>query len=264
VADKMSKKELKSPDTFQKVGGEARDWMASRQKLIATAVAAVLGIGLLVALVSYFSRRSDEQTQAGLGDALRPLTEPVAGKAQAQPGQKPFGSEREQTEAARTKLAEYQKAHGEGAAGLTALLGLAHAEMHLGNNEVALPLFEDYSKKAAKEDPLVATALEAKGYLLEAKGDLAGAMAAFEDLAARNTGEFMKGLGQYHRGRLLMVQDKKQEAATVFQETQTQFPNTQAATWSGERLSALAGMGVVPQPAAAPAPAAPAAAADGG
>ena len=62
MADKMSKKELKAPDTFQKVGGEARDWMAERQKLVTTVVALVLGVGLLVALVSYFSKRSDEQT----------------------------------------------------------------------------------------------------------------------------------------------------------------------------------------------------------
>jgi len=259
VTDKMSKKELKQPDTFQKVGAEARDWMAARQRWLALAVAGVLGVGLLIALVSYFSRRSDERTLGNLGEALAPLVQPVGAAAMTQPGEPSFKSEAEQTAALRNKLVEFQQANSNaGRANQLAAFGLGHAELQLGNPAAALPHFETFLKDASKDDPLAVSALEGKGYALEAKGDLDGALKAFDELAQRNSAEFLKGMGRYHHGRILLAKNQPAEAMGVFLETQTAFPGTQAAQLSEERVNALTAQGVVPKlnanspPAAAP------------
>ena len=68
--------------------------------------------------------------------------------------------------------------------------------------------------------------------------------------------ELLNGMGEYHKGRVLVLQGKKDDAAKVFADIPGKFPNTAAARMATERLNLLASQGVKVPPVAKPAPAA--------
>jgi tetratricopeptide (TPR) repeat protein len=99
---------------------------------------------------------------------------------------------------------------------------------------------------------LRAEALEGEGYAHEAKGELDQALSSFDALARDSKTDFLNGMGLYHRGRILTVQGKKQEAAEAFGQISTAYPNSPAARLASDRLTVLAEQGIKPAP---PAPA---------
>jgi tetratricopeptide (TPR) repeat protein len=266
VSEKLKQKELKQPDTFQKVGGEASAWLVERQKQVVAALGVLLVGGGGVALASYFSQRGSSQATKDLGAALQPLTRPVTPGAPAPAGavasEAPFESEKAKDEAVVASLEGFRKANPNGQAAVTAVLPLAQAQLRLGKFDQAIASFDEYLAKAAAENPLRASALEGKGYALEGKGDVDGALAAFEKLATDNKTEFLKGQGLLHKGRLLIQKGKKEEAAKVLAEVATVAPDSDAQRAATARLAVLASEGIVPPPA--PVPAAAAAAIDAG
>lgn len=259
---KEKQKELRAPDALQKVGVEAVPWIQQHQKTLAGAVLAAVGVAGVVALVGYFGGRGEASASRELGDALKPLGRPIAAGAVApvvEPGaEAPFKSEAEKDEAVVASLTAFRSKHAGKKAAANAALPLAQALSRLGRYGEALPLLDEYLASAPENDPLRAAALEGKGYAHEAKQEWAEAMRAFEQLALQDKTEFMKGMGQYHKGRLLVLQGKPQDGAKALSEVISSAPGSAAARLATERVSLLAAQGVtLPTPA-------PAAAADGG
>lgn len=258
-SEKIRQKELRAPDTFQKVGADARDWLIQRQKLIGIAAAVLILGGVGVAIATEVSKNSEAKAAQALGQALAVLERPVEGVEPPQPGdtETPFKTLRERDEALVKALTDFRKEHGGTRSAATAALALGKAEFRLGNHAGAQAAFGDYLKGAAQNDPLRAGALEGQGYALEAEKKYDEAIKAFEQMGTAGGGEYLVGMGDYHKGRMLILQDKKEEAAQVLSKVSTDHPNTAAARMAGERLAVLASQGVkVP----APAPAQPAAA----
>jgi tetratricopeptide (TPR) repeat protein len=255
-SQKMTKQELKAPDAFQRVGSEARDWLDKRQKTVAIAVSVVL-LGLLaVAIARYFSERGEEQAARELGEQLQVLSRPVKGQEPAEPGatEPPFESLKARDEALRTGLETFRKEHAGTAAAVTAALPLGKAQHRLGDYDAALASFSAYLDGAPEGDLLRAQALEGQGYSYEAKGQYDEALAAFDKLAKAKQDQFLVGMGDYHRGRILVLKGQKDEAAKVLSELSTAHPNTAAARLASERLAVLGSQGVkIPTPAPAPA-----------
>ena len=54
----------------------------------------------------------------------------------------------------------------------------------------------------------------------------------------------MEGMGQLHRARILILQNKQEEAAQVLAELPATHPNSAAARQAVERLNLLASQGV--------------------
>jgi tetratricopeptide (TPR) repeat protein len=259
LAEKLSRKELRAPDAFQRAGGEVRDWLEANLKPVITVVALVLLGFLGVGLARYLGSRGDEQAAKELGTALKVLDRTVETAApnfdQAAASKEPaFKSEKEKDEAVVKALSEFRSKYKSNKASVTAALPLAQAYHRLGSYDEAIGLFDEFSKRAEKEDPLRVSALEGKGYSLEAKGQLDEAIAAFEQMGRENKTDFLVGMGLYHRARILILQGKKEEAAKAFSELQTAHPKTTASQMATERLAMLASEGVkVPQaPPAAP------------
>lgn len=258
-SEKMKKQELKAPDAFQRVGAEARDWLDKRQKVVAIAVGVVL-LGLLALLVArHFSNRGEEQASRELGEKLQILTRPVKGQEPAEPGatEPPFESVKAQDEALRQALEAFRKEHAGTHAAATAALPLGKAQQRLGDHDAALASFAAYLEAAPEGDVLRAQALEGQGYAYEAKGQYDEALAAFDKLSKDAKSEFLVGMGDYHRARILALKGQKEEAAKVLSELSTAHPNTAAARLAAERLAVLGSQGVklpTPAPAAKPAP----------
>jgi tetratricopeptide (TPR) repeat protein len=258
--EKMRQQELRTPDTFQKVGVEAGDWLAQRQKLIGIGAAVLLLGGMGVGIANEVSKRGEEKASQALGQALAVLDRPVEGVEPPQPGatETPFKTVQERDGALVTALTDFRKEHGGTRSAVTAALTLGKAQFRLGKYAEAQEAFGTFLKDAPQNEPLRAGALEGQGYALEAQQKYDEAIKSFEQMDSAGGGEYLAGMGAYHKGRMLILQDKKDEAAQVLSKISTDHPNTAAARMASERLAVLASQGVkVPTPAPAPAPAQP-------
>ena len=248
-----TRKELRQPDALQRAGIEAREWFQQRQTVVLAGVLAVVLAGLAAALVSYLSGRSEDKAARELGATLELLERPVYAGAVPEGGPQVFKTQKDKDEALAKGLAEFRDKHRGTRAGLTAALTLADADFRLAKYDDALAAYTEYADKAPQDDPLRGAALEGIGYSYEGKGDLPKALASFERLAREGNGEFLVGMGMFHRARTLVQMGQKEEGAKVFQEIQAAHPDTAAARMASERLTILASEGVkIPAPAARP------------
>jgi tetratricopeptide (TPR) repeat protein len=264
MSDKLTRKELRAPDAFQRLGSGARDWLQAHQTRIAAIIVGLLVLGGIVGLVHYFSERKHGQASHSLGAAFEILSRPLESDAGLDADRK---AKAFKDAAARDKaaLAEFQTVadkYGNSDSGVTARLAIAQTQLRLKAYDDALAAFDAYLKVAPEKSPHRATAIEGKGYAYELKGDLEQAMKTFEELANVKTDVYLTDMGNYHRARLLDSQGKKEEAAKLFDEVKTRSPSTEAGRLSTSRLALLAAQGIKP-PAPPPPPAAPAAVAAG-
>jgi tetratricopeptide (TPR) repeat protein len=255
--EKIRQKELRAPDTFQKVGVEASDWLAQRQKMIGIAAGVLILGGLGVAIANQMSKSGEEKASQALGQALAVLERPVEGVEPPQPGdtEPAYKSLKERDEALVTALNDFRKAHGGTRSATTAALTLGKAQFRLGNYPAAQEAFAAFLKDAPENEPLRAGALEGQGYAQEAQQKYDDAIKSFDQMEAAGGGEYLTGMGAYHKARMLILQNKKEEAAQVLSKISTDHPNTAAARQASERLAVLASEGVkVPPPAPPAAP----------
>ncbi len=258
---KADQKELKQPDEFQKLGQEAVPWLERNGRTVMMATGGVLAVGLVLGIMSSLSARAEETASRDFGAALRVLERPVnASATEAKPGEPvPFKSEAEKDAAIVTGLTELRTKHAGKQAAISAALPLAQALLRQGKADQALPLLDEYLAKADPNDTVRPAALEARGYALEAQSKLDEALAAFDTLARESKTDFLKGMGQYHRGRVLMIKGDTAAAAKTFSEIESAAPNTAAARLAKDRIATLAAQGVTvpapPPPAIHPAPA---------
>jgi tetratricopeptide (TPR) repeat protein len=252
--DKLTRKELKAPDEFQKLGAQAVPFLVQHQKTVVGAVVIFVAVGLGVTLIQYVGHRGELKATQELGAALKPLSREVTATPSTEPNAAPtFKTDTEKNEAIIKSLTEFRTAKGDSKAANTAALPLGHALLREGKAQEALAAFDDYLKGSASDDPLRPTALEGKGYALEAKKDYDAALAAFDQLAKENTAEFMKGMGLYHRARMLLLQGKTDDAVKQLQQLEQAAPGSSAARLAVERLGVLAAQGVkIPEVAKQP------------
>jgi tetratricopeptide (TPR) repeat protein len=247
MSEKAKRKELKAPDALQKVGADAVPLLIQHQKNIVIAVVVLVAIGGGVTFAQYLGGRGETKAAEQLGAALKPLAREVNEKpvAETPEGQDPpFKSQAEKEEAIIKSLTDFRKDHQGSRAAAQAGLPLGQALLRQGKFAEAAPLFDEYLKVSSLDDPLRPTALEAKGYALEGKKEFEAAFAAFEQLAKETKGDFMKGMGQYHKARILSLQGKNDDAVRGYQEVIAEAANTSASRLAADRISMLAAQGV--------------------
>lgn len=257
MAYKDEQKELKQPDEFQKLGQEAVPFLEKNGKQVAMGLGAVLAVGLVIAIAASMSGRGEEQAGREFGAALRVLERPVnANPGETKAGEEPpFKTEAEKDEALVKALTDFRSKHSGRKAAASAALPLAQALLRQGKADQASPLIDEFLSKSDANDPLRPAAYEARGYALEAQKKYDEALAAFDTLAKENKTDFLKGMGQYHRARVLILKGDTAGAAKTLSEIEAVAPNTAAARLAKERMTVLASQGVE-IPKAAPAPAA--------
>jgi tetratricopeptide (TPR) repeat protein len=172
-----------------------------------------------------------------------------------QPGEEPpFKTEAEKDEAIVSALTEFRSKNPGRVASTNAALPLAQALIRQGKAAEAMPLIDEYLKAADPADPLRPAAYEARGYVYESEKKYDEAIAAFDALARENKTDFMKGMGLYHRGRMLLLKGDSSGAAKQFSEIEAVAPQSAAARLAKERIGLLSAQGVaVPVPPPAPA-----------
>ncbi len=250
----MSRQELRAPDAFQRAGLEARSWVSHRKTLVVGGVVAVIALGFAVALTRTLSDRKEAKARTALGSAIAVLSRPL--QADVPPGSTddppPFKSEPERDQAAVSALGGVLSSYPGTRAAVTAALPLAATEVRLGQLDPAIAHFEAYLRGAPASEPLRVAALDGLGHAREAKGELPQALDAYERMSREEGAGFEAGMGAFHRGRVLVLMGKKQEAAQAFAELAAASPGTPAARLAQERLSALEAEGFKATVAAKP------------
>ncbi len=261
---KMTRKELKAPDEFQKLGAQAMPFMVTHQKTIVVAIGGLVLIAGVFAVVNHLSSKSQQAAINEYAATLKvlqrpvnpnpPAAKPAADGETAVAEEPPFKSEAEKDEAVIKALTEFRAKMGGSRASANAALPLGQAFLRVGKPAEALAAFDDYLKGSDPADPLRPTALEGRGYALEGKKDFDQALTAFDQLARENKSDFMKGMGLYHRGRMLLLQGKSDEGAKQLVEVPNMAPNTAAARLAADRIALLASQGVKIPTATTPLP----------
>lgn len=249
---KEHQKELQQPDDLQKLGQEAVPFLEKHGKQVVMGIGALLAVGLVIAIATSMSNRGQEQAAREFSAALKVLDRPVNATAtEVKPGDEPpFKTEVEKDEAVVKSLTDFRGKNGGTKAAVSAALPLAQALLRQGKADQAMPLVDEFLAKAEATDPLRPAAYEARGYALEAQKKYDDALNAFDVLAKENKTDFLKGMGQYHRARILLLKGDTAAAAKTLSEIEGLAPNTAAARLAKERITLLVAQGVdVPKPA---------------
>lgn len=245
ATNRLTQKELRAPDAFQRVGGVARRWLEQRRMLALAAAILVVAAALVAGVVSSLANRREQQAAHAIGGALKSLDRPVGAPL---PGdeEKPFGSQKEKDQTLLGALTAFRAEYSGTLSAATAALPLGDAELRGAQADSALPHFNDFLSHVPSKQILRISALEGEGYAWEAKGQLDQALDAFERMSKEDGGGFLGGMGLYHRARILALQGKKTEAAQAFQELVAAKPGTPAAALAQDRLGLLATEGIRP------------------
>jgi tetratricopeptide (TPR) repeat protein len=250
---KADQKELQQPDELQKIGQQAVPWMEQHGR---TMVYGVLGVGVLgfaIAVVNHLGERSEAAASASFGQALKVLDREVNATATPKAGEEaPFKSEAEKDAELISKLSAFRKDNAGKKAAANAALPLAQALLRAGKADEVLPLVDEYLKGGDPTDPLRPAAYETRGYALESQKKYDDALAAFDLLSRENKTDFMKGMGLYHRARILALKGDTAGAAKQFSEIDAAAPGSAASRLAKERMALLTAQGVaVPTPVVA-------------
>jgi tetratricopeptide (TPR) repeat protein len=235
----LSRKEIKQPDQFQVVAGEAASWLTGhrRQSVI---LGGVLVAALIVALgVSAWRERRSAGAAALLSEVYRTAggelsSVPLPGV----PG--PFYPSDGVRQKAVIQAAE-QVLAGYPGTSQAALAALAKGDAHLrlGELDAAGTAYQGYLASARRTDSFRFSALEGLALVAEGKGDTAGALAGWVRLGAEVPAQADRA--DLERARLLAASGKLEEARALL----TAFADTHKKSMLGgeaaERLAKLGG-----------------------
>lgn len=251
-AEKLSRKDLKAPDEFQRIGAQAVPLLVQHQKTVIIGVVGLVVLGGVMAIANYFGDRKEQAAKQELGKALATVEAEVKAGDSAVPAEGAeltYKTEADKVQAEIKALSEFRSKHSGTKVAANAGLALGEAYLKAGQPNEALTALDDYLKNGDASDPLRPAALEGKGYAFEAQKSYDKALESFDQLARETKTDFMKGMGLYHRGRILIVQGKNDDAAKTLVEVPSLAPNSAAARLAQERISQLAAQGVhIPAP----------------
>lgn len=235
----LSRKEIKQPDQFQVVAGEAASWLTGhrRQAVIFGGAAAVV----LVAAVAYLTIR--ERSAAGAAALLSEVYRNAGAEISSVPLPGvpgpfyPSDAARQQAvaEAAGKVLAAYP---GSSQAALAAL-AKGDALLRLGQFDASVAAYQLYLSTAPRTDSFRFSALEGLALVAEGKGDVAGALAGWVRLAGEVPGQADRA--DLERARLLAGSGKAEEARTLLASFADTHKASQLTGEAAERLAKLGG-----------------------
>jgi outer membrane protein assembly factor BamD (BamD/ComL family) len=150
-----------------------------------------------------------------------------------------FPSTEAQYRAVLGRADELRKTYPSTEAARTAALAAAAANLRLAAWDAAIADYESYLAKAPPKDSLSFLAVEGVGRAREAKGDLPGALAAFEKLQAQTPARADRAA--LERARLLARSGKPDEATKILQAFPQDFKESQLRPEADAQLAALGG-----------------------
>ena len=240
------------PDEFVSFWGKAYDTLAPhfREVVIALGAAAVLIVGLWIFL-SVREGVREEATEM-FTHAVRvyeadllPADAKDAEKVKIEDDVPRFKTAEERARSTLEAIAKLEKAHGSAQVSTEAQAFRAGVLYDLGKfdkskYDEARAIADKFAGDAAKDDPIKAIALEDKGLVLEDKGQLDDAMAAFKDAEVKG-GDFYKERAIYDEARILVKKGDKDGAKKLYKQILDKMPTGLLHEEVQSRLTAIGG-----------------------
>jgi hypothetical protein len=233
----LTRKDMKEPDKFQVVAGEAASWLTGhRRTAVLTGVTVVIALLVVVSVATW-----REQQAAKAGDLLSKVYQAAEGTISAVPlpgVAGPFYAD----EAARQKavvsaatrvLAEVP---GTRAAAL-ASLAKGDAHLKLAEWDQASAAYQAYLAAAPRDDAFRLGALSGLAIVAEAKGDAEGALAGWTRLGAEVPAASDRA--DLEKARLLTAAGKTAEAKALLAGFADAHQGSSLASEAQERLGRL-------------------------
>jgi hypothetical protein len=238
-ADELTRKDMKAPDAFQSAAARAATWLTGKQKVI---VAGVVGALVVVAVVLGAMAWWDSRN-ATAGALLYRTLDDADGQVSAIPlpgvSVPVFPTQEAQYRSVLGRADELRKGYPSTDAARTAALAAGAANLRLAAWDAAIAEYEAYLAGAPPKDTLVFVALEGIARAKEAKGDVAGALAATEKVATQVPARADRAT--LEKARLLARSGKPDEARKLLEAFPQEFKESQLRADADRQLASLSG-----------------------
>jgi hypothetical protein len=233
----MTRKDMREPDRFQVVAGQAATWLAGRKKQAAIVGGAVVALVLVVGIVSAVQNSRAATAGAEMTALLESVGAPVVAKPVEGTPYKTFPTEEAKQRAVLAEADALIAAHGTGQPGTLALLVKGDAHYALREWDAAAAGYEGFLKAAPADDSLRFGALTGLALVAEAKKDLAGAAAGYERLG-REAPRYADR-ADLERARVLAEAGKVDEARQILTRFGEAHKESSLAGAAAQRLAQL-------------------------
>jgi len=235
----LTRKDMKEPDKFQVVAGEAAAWVTARKKQ--ALVVAVVAAAVLLAVVAGLGL-SDSKSKAA-GAALSDVYKVAGGEISPVPlpgVQGPFfPTDEARQKAVAEAAAKAASQHAGTRPGALASLALGDAKLRLGEWDAAVAAYNAYLAGAPKEDALRFGALEGLAMAEEGKKNADAALAAWARLGAEVPAYADRA--DLEKARVLAASGKVEEAKKLLSGFAEAHKESILGGEAAERLTKLGG-----------------------
>jgi tetratricopeptide (TPR) repeat protein len=236
--DHLSRKEIKGPDQFQVAATQAAGWMAERRKQVVIGGVVVLAVAVLATVL--VNARVSREREAGA--LLYRVVEAAGGEISSVPlsgvPAPLFKTDEERQRAVIDAAQKLRDRHADSRAAITATLMMGHAQYRLGEWDKALESYRAFLAAAPSDDSMRFAALDGVAHALEAKGELDGAVKAWDEAAGVKSYADRAAL---EKARILAKAGKPDEARQILTGFAEQHKESSLRAEAAEQLARLGG-----------------------
>ena len=231
---RLTRHEILKEDRFMVLVDETRHFFADNRSEILRGLSAVGVVAALVAGYYYYSAKQEEHSKEELARALATYHATV-GKTESSGLTAPvfFETPTQKYEQALSELQEVISRHHSRAAGKIATYYSGLCLHRLDRSSEALSLLEPLSRE---QSDFGALALAALGRIYEDTADLAKATEVYQQLVERNAVTTPGETLAMQAALLYEQQNRKEQAAEMYQKVIDEFPTSPASTEAEQRL----------------------------
>lgn len=233
----LTRKEMKAPDRFQVLTGQAVEWAGKHQGSLVALVAGAAAVVIVALAVTAFSSSRAEKAGGALYEAFDAMDGEISSTPLPGFDRPTFKTQQDKQQAVIAAAEKVQKEYGSSAAARTAALALGDADYELGKWDDAIKAYEQFLSGASKDDSLRFAAYEGVAFSHEQKGELDQAADTFQRLA--NEVPFYKDRATLERARLLAKAGKVDEAKKILTAFPNDFKDSTLKAAAAERLARL-------------------------
>jgi hypothetical protein len=204
LAKKLDRKELKKPDEFQAIAGQAMAWMVAHKNVLLIGIGAVAAVVIAAFATTSYARSREAKAGGELAMALDLQSRPIASEGPAQPGVETFPTDEERAKASLAALEKVRSDYPRSTAAQTALAQIGFLKLKQGDAAGAQAALQQFVKEAPNDHPLRVVAQESLGYARERQGKLDEARAAFAQLARDGAPD----RAAYQQARIALLEGK--------------------------------------------------------
>ena len=231
---RLTRHEILKEDRFMMLVDETRHFFANNRSEILRGLSAVGVVAALAAGYYYYSAKQEEHSKEELARALATYHATV-GKTESSGLKAPvfFESPTQKFEQALSELQEVISRHNSRAAGKIATYYSGLCLHQLDRSSEAVALLEPLSQE---QSDFGALALAALGRIYEDTADLAKATGVYQQLVERNALTTPGETLAMQAALLYERQDRKEQAAEMYQRVIDEFPTSPASTEAEQQL----------------------------